>query len=242
MIIIKFIVISLIIPITAEAITIPEEPRTQVTPFKGSLYMTDETVMDADKYCYSYGLNPYDFHGELKKSRIDFSQSITITLEVYNPYTNQWVATTDRNKTPTLNESPQNNDLRLTWNYINLGKYFDQPFLGHSKYRFVFRQSLENSNPIYVSKEFVGPEIVVNFKNEKYDPIPGKGSRYNYYVQVRSSKHLLPIRLYVIDPKDETKWIQYGLPQTYNSANTWKLFMWKNVKYFKAIEFVADIK
>lgn len=217
--IISAIFLSLVGSLIAQGvITIPAEIQSSVTPAKGAFY-TGDPSQEKDIYYYIYEINAFD---------LNMNNDTKVYLEIYNPEDDEWIRVNEVRSPPVKILK----DTTVSFE-INLKDYFDVPFLGNSSYRVVLDESK-------VSKEFLGPNIVVNFGKENYEKLKGNKNLYDYSVEVRSSEPLLPIYLYVT--KDGQNWIKYGLPQTYTSANSWKKLVWHNVPYFSKVEFRAKIK
>lgn len=121
---------------------------------------------------------------------------------------------------------------------INVGKEVGGEFLGKVKYRILSIQENDKKVELYNS---TGPEITVNFKNEKFEKT-GEDS-YSYSVDARSSLDWVDLYLFY---KDElaTSWNYYYELQTYrnqqvNGTNTnkWRTISWDNAPRFDMVEF-----
>lgn len=210
------LVIGLIVQFVAVGIEIPREPDCQVKPEKGPFYMDKPVLYEQSVYYYNYVINAAD---------LKIENNSAVTLEVYNPETQEWKY---------ADKKVYNEDVSKQLRYmVNLAEIFkNQPFLGSSKYRLVLNGS-------GLTREFSGPNVIANFGNENFEKNPDR-NLYNYFVWVRSTEPILPVRLYV--SHDGIKWMQYGTPQTYDSPDAWKKLTWYYVPYYKYIEFKAKIR
>jgi hypothetical protein len=185
-----------------------------VTPYNGSLYFTTPIRGQIDHvYTYTYS-------AEFEPT--ENLEPMVINLEVYDPVSCEWIHVARR----TYDTSQR--FLNFTVNFAELS-LFEKPFLGESRFRFVS----EDGTPI--SKEFPGPDILVNFRNETH--IEGPTSR-TYRVEVRSSLSNLPVALAYT--QDNNLWKNNPTTRMYSSNNSeWKTLEWANFPKYYGIEYVA---
>lgn len=113
----------------------------------------------------------------------------------------------------------------LIWK--NIGFDPNNEEVGNASYRFVWGDT--------VLGEFTGPNIDVAFRNITWDPIP-KTDRFNYKVDVRSSRPTLLIEL--VYTNDGLVWSRSNLTQKYESeTQEWKELIWKNQPWHKTVRF-----
>jgi hypothetical protein len=185
-----------------------------VTPYNGSLYFTAPIRGQIDHvYTYTYS-------AEFKPT--ENLEPIVINLEVFDPVSGEWIYVARRTY------DPSQRFLNFTVNFAELS-LFAKPFLGESKFRFVSEEGIP------ISKEFPGPDILVNFRNETH--IEGATSR-TYRVEVRSSLPNLPIALAYT--QDNNLWKNNPSTRNYTSNNSeWKTLEWANYPKYYGIEYVA---
>jgi hypothetical protein len=113
----------------------------------------------------------------------------------------------------------------LVWR--NIGFDPNNEEVGNASYRFIWGDT--------VLGEFIGPNIDVAQRNITWNPIKGT-DRFDYKVEVRSSRPLLTIELVYTD--DGMVWERSNLTQKYESAaSEWKELIWKNQPWHKTIRF-----
>jgi hypothetical protein len=192
----------------------PFDINASVMPCNGSLYDTTPIRGQID-HVYTY-----DYSAEFKPA--ENLEPIVINLEVFDPVSEDWIHVARRTY------DPSQRFLNFTVNFAELS-LFEKPFLGESKFRFVSEEGVP------ISKEFPGPYILVNFRNETH--AEGPTSR-TYSVEVRSSLSNLSVALAYT--QDNNLWKDNPSTRMYASNNSeWKTLEWANFPKYYGIEYVA---
>jgi hypothetical protein len=182
-----------------------------ISPSHGPLYITTPLLGEiSGVYMYTITVQfMKPLAGNMKEVR----------LEVYDPSSESWLyagsQTYDASKT------------RIVFKVNFAGLPFQEPFLGETKYRLLASGE--------VLREFVGPNIDVNLRNELYT---AEGKNFTYQCEVRSGLPKVDIALAYT--KNNVNW-QKGDKRTYESnVQEWKRLMWEKYPKYYAYEFEAD--
>jgi hypothetical protein len=223
------IVICLILSLSAiGAITIKQRISHSVSPDYGSLYFTDD-LLDNKLNIYTYSFNGIIANLNLTENNLDASK---FSLEVCN--------TEVRNGERWIQVGPGKfRDKILIFN-VNLADAFKNGFLGKSKYRLNYMPNGKEKRVISGSS---GPEILVNFMNERVNI--RENQLLSASADMRSSMNGVKVELKCKCYDDPNNWTLIGKPNYYISSNKEiKNLVWEDVQCNDAceLEFFADTK
>lgn len=223
---IVILALGIFMPMAIGAIEVSGPIYSNVVPDEGSIDVSKPIISDECIPDHSY---IYQVDMEKLKKNSRSSDRDPLFLQVYNPETKKWIYT---GINTAINGSRDLTHKGVINYKIDLAK-LGPSFLGLSRFRFVdlrgnaLRDSVDGE-PI----EFIGPRIVANLRNERYNRVDG--STYSYSVWVRSEDSVV-IGLYGMRPNEST-WELFNTKLESNSRG-WIKLEWKNAPYYKMIDF-----
>jgi hypothetical protein len=187
----------------------------------GAIYLEDIILLEgANFYNYTYKITFTGFTADKIPTRV--------WLQIFNETNITW------NDPGIIIETGKHREVEKK---VNVAKAVGE-YLGKVKYRIISDPRNVKDSVLYNS---TGPEITVNFKNEKFEKT-GEDT-YSYSADVRSSLGAIDIYLYYKDLPDAS-WNYYSELQTYrnpkvNGTNTneWISISWEDAPHFSRVEF-----
>jgi len=204
------IVVALSLVLTCSAMDIPAmQPKLEnATVYPGTSGKWDQS--------FTYTVN------------CSFSDTVSVTLEVYNLSLHEWTAIGDR----TYNGIGEWQS--LTWEDVNI---CSDKCDGTSSYRFKYNGSilLTESGPTIAPTTTPLPPTVQMFKNASVKPAYGRYNdsfTYSVFTQLNQTTN---ITLEVFD-LSSYEWKEAGENQSYTETGNWQLLSWANVTNVSAVD------